>query len=292
MKASIGLTLSLLLAMAWMPAHAEPDLEGCKDHPLFNRMPGYRLWRCDTAEFDAAKFYYGAGTAGAKTETVEGAIARLGYEKREGVVASHLQIARNYQNAIKAAGGEVMGGDNPDYVPIVGFQGDDINGHQGTVLRLKKGGKEIWTAVAPEGNGTQYTLLIAERQAMEQAISANDLLAGLGKVGFVAIYLNFDTGKATLQPDAASQLDQMAQLLKRNAGLKVEVGGHTDNLGDASANQKLSEARAQTVMKELVKRGIAANRLTAKGYGPTVAIADNRLEEGRAKNRRVELVKK
>jgi outer membrane protein OmpA-like peptidoglycan-associated protein len=291
MKTSIGLTLGLLLAMAWMPAHAEPDLEGCKDHPLFNRMPGYRLWRCDTSEFDAAKFYYGPGTTGAKTETVEGAITRLGYEKREGV-ASHLQIARNYQNAIKAAGGEVMGGDNPDYVPIMGFQGNDINGHHGTVLRLSKGGKEIWTAVAPEGNGTNYTLLIAERQAMAQAIAANDLLASLSKVGFVAIYLNFDTGKAALQSDAASQLDQMAQLLKSNAGLKVEVGGHTDNVGDTAANQKLSDARAQTVMQELAKRGIAANRLTAKGYGQTVPVADNRLEEGRAKNRRVELVKK
>jgi OmpA-OmpF porin, OOP family len=284
-----GLALCLLLCHASV-ALAQ-DAEGCKDHPLLNRMPGYVISSCRIAEFDAATFQHGP-TAAEKTETVEGRVTQIRYDKSEAPLASHLQIARNYQNAIKAAGGEVMGGGNPEYVQVVHAFGAPQSGHHGAVLRLKKSGKEVWVAVAPEGHGSTYQLFIAEREAMAQAINAGDLLGSLNKTGFVAIYLNFDTGKAVLQPDAAPQLEQMAQLLKSNAGLKVEVGGHTDNVGDAGANQKLSDARAQTVMQELVKRGIAVARLTAKGFGQTIPVADNRLEDGRAKNRRVELVKK
>jgi outer membrane protein OmpA-like peptidoglycan-associated protein len=127
---------------------------------------------------------------------------------------------------------------------------------------------------------------------MKQDISVNDLAEKLEKEGFVALYVNFETGKATIQPDSKPTLDDAAAALKSASGLKIEVGGHTDNVGTAEANQKLSEDRAKAVMAALVERGIDASRLTAKGYGQTSPIADNRTEEGRAKNRRVELVKK
>ena len=81
-------------------------------------------------------------------------------------------------------------------------------------------------------------------------------------------------------------------MLKQSPQLKIEIGGHTDNVGQAASNKTLSQARAQTVMKAIVEGGIAANRLTAAGYGQEYPIGDNRTEAGRAKNRRVELVKK
>ena len=81
-------------------------------------------------------------------------------------------------------------------------------------------------------------------------------------------------------------------MLKSAASLNLEVGGHTDHVGDAAANQKLSQARAAAVVKALTDRGIPASRLAAKGYGATAPVADNRTEDGRAKNRRVELVKR
>jgi outer membrane protein OmpA-like peptidoglycan-associated protein len=80
-------------------------------------------------------------------------------------------------------------------------------------------------------------------------------------------------------------------LLQSSPELKVEVCGHTDNVGPAASNQKLSEARARSVVAAPAGKGIASDRLTAKGYGQTSPVADNRTEEGRAKNRRVELVK-
>ncbi|HUP90883.1 MAG TPA: OmpA family protein, partial [Solimonas sp.] len=85
---------------------------------------------------------------------------------------------------------------------------------------------------------------------------------------------------------------EVAKMLKSAPDLKLEVGGHTDNVGQPAANQKLSEARAQAVQAALVAQGIAAARLSAKGYGDTRPVADNRSEDGRAKNRRVELTKK
>ena len=127
---------------------------------------------------------------------------------------------------------------------------------------------------------------------MKQDIAVNELRERLDKDGFISLYINFETGSATIQADSLSQLAEVAQMLKADAALKLEVGGHTDNVGTPESNQKLSDARAKSVAAELVKQGIAAERLTAKGYGQTTPIADNRTEDGRAKNRRVEFVKK
>ena len=78
-------------------------------------------------------------------------------------------------------------------------------------------------------------------------------------------------------------------MLKRYPDIKIEVGGHTDSIGVASANKSLSQNRATTVMSYLVHKGIDVNKITAKGYGEEVPIADNKSKEGRASNRRVEL---
>ena len=101
--------------------------------------------------------------------------------------------------------------------------------------------------------------------------------------------VNFDNDKATLRPEAKATLDQMAAELKEWGNVKVEVAGHTDSKASDAYNMKLSERRANAVRDYLISKGIEADRLTAKGYGESQPIADNGTEEGRAKNRRVEL---
>jgi outer membrane protein OmpA-like peptidoglycan-associated protein len=114
----------------------------------------------------------------------------------------------------------------------------------------------------------------------------------INKSGHVAVYgIHFDTGKAAILPDSEAALSEIVKLLQQDADLKLRVEGHTDNQGNAAANQALSEKRAQAVVVWLTAHGIAANRLTAKGFGQTKPIEDNGTEDGRAKNRRVELVK-
>jgi len=161
-----------------------------------------------------------------------------------------------------------------------------------TNLKFTKGASEYWVNIATSDEYHDYNIVVVERQAMTQDISVSELVDKLNKDGFLALYVNFETNKSTITPDSAKILDDAAAVLKATPALKVLVGGHTDNTGTPEANMKLSDERAKAVMTALIQRGIAAARLTAQGFGQMQPIADNRLEEGRAKNRRVELVKK
>jgi outer membrane protein OmpA-like peptidoglycan-associated protein len=159
-------------------------------------------------------------------------------------------------------------------------------------MKFLRGGREAWVFLQASESDGAYSMTVSEREAMKQDVKVNELAEKLEKDGFVSLYVSFDTGKATIRPDSAKTLDDAAEALRAVGGLKVEVGGHTDNVGTPEANQTLSQERARAVMAALVTRGIEAGRMTAKGYGQTTPVADNRTEEGRAKNRRVELVKK
>jgi outer membrane protein OmpA-like peptidoglycan-associated protein len=98
----------------------------------------------------------------------------------------------------------------------------------------------------------------------------------------------FETNKWELKPESMIELDRLVALLKGNPEKKIEIGGHTDNVGSDEANLTLSNNRAQSVVDYLIKKGIATTRLTAKGYGETMPIATNDNDAGRAKNRRTE----
>jgi len=100
--------------------------------------------------------------------------------------------------------------------------------------------------------------------------------------------IQFDLNKATLRDESYPILDEVVDYMKANPDVKMEIQGHTCNLGTAAYNLKLSDKRANTVRDYLVGKGIAADRLTAKGYGLTTPVAPNDKEENRAKNRRVE----
>lgn len=297
MKAFFRLGMSLAALCFAMPVRAEDDAAGCKDHPLFNRMPGYRINSCETKTFDARDFPASAtldadGRA-AKVETVEGVQTYIVYEAQgETEHASGLQIQRNYQNAVRSVGGTVVaeyGAENSGKALVDESWGA---GDRATVLRLSKTGRDIWVHVHPYNGGAGYALYIGEREAMQQAVVANDVLDRINKAGYIALLINFDTGKPTIKPESFPQLDQVAVALEKATGLSLEVSGHTDDSGSPELNQALSEARAKSVMKYLTDKGAAGARLTAKGYGQTKPVADNRTEEGRAQNRRVELVKK
>jgi outer membrane protein OmpA-like peptidoglycan-associated protein len=228
---------------------------------------------------------------------VEGPVKWISFQPREGTTPpSGLQIMRNFENAAKKAGGSIEGS-WPGWCKAT-YDGEAMqrmgNGCTSYALTMKftKGAKETWVflqAAEREGN---FLLTISEREAMKQDVVVNELADKLTKDGFISLYINFDTGKATIRPDSVKTLDDAAVALKSIPEMKVEVAGHTDNIGSPESNQKLSQDRAQAVMTALVQRGVKTERMTAKGYGQSVPVADNRAEEGRAKNRRVELVRK
>lgn len=106
---------------------------------------------------------------------------------------------------------------------------------------------------------------------------------------FVLEDCNFETGKATLQPESYTVIDELVAYLLRKDDEKIELGGHTDNVGTAKSNLVLSEARANTVRAYLLMKGIDPARVTAKGYGFSVPVATNKTAAGRAQNRRTEV---
>lgn len=106
---------------------------------------------------------------------------------------------------------------------------------------------------------------------------------------FILEDCNFETGKATLEPESYTVIDELLAYLTRKADERIEIGGHTDNVGSAAANLVLSKDRATSVMNYLVSKGIDPSRLEAKGYGMSMPVESNKTEEGRAQNRRTEV---
>ena len=263
--------LSLLIAGVSL---AEED-RGGKDHPLFNRMPGTWIYSYENVDFNAHTFKDEKG----KEVNVEGHYYYIHYYPEEGKPAlSKLKILRNYENAIKQIGGIILKSDFED----------------ASYMKLVKGGKEIWVEVRA-GNGREPILIIIEKEAMAQEIVANAeaFSNDIKKTGHVAVYgIYFDTGQSVIKPESEAALSEIAKLLKKESGLKVNVVGHTDNVGAMDNNMKLSQARGEAVVKTLItKYGIAADRLKGYGVGSLAPVASNDAENDKAKNRRVELVK-
>lgn len=276
--------LLMLFALVLPPLHAAEDAPGAKDHPLLTRYPNSHIAE-HSKNYNATAYPVGAAGSEPKAETIEGDTTTIRYfHDAADTQPSPLQLIRNYQNAVKAIGGSVL----YERLPAEGDGGE-------TTLKVTTGGKDVWVKVVPEifSAPTQsYLLVVTEVAAMAQVVSAKELLDELNANGFITLYINFDTGKSALKADGLATVKEIAALLRANAALKLAVEGHTDNVGDAAANKALSEARARSVMNAVVGAGIDAGRLTAAGYGSEKPVADNRTEAGRAKNRRVELVKR
>ena len=256
-------------------ALAEPDRKGCTDPALFPvRMPGYYISDCKSAEFDAYEFYTNKG----KKLHQEGKFTYVQYTIERGQTEpSAVAILRNYENALTKIGGAVA----------ATLANNWVNGS--VVLD----GREVW-AQAERGNGKIW-IRIVEKAPMKQHVVAdaaamsNDLRA----TGHVAVYgIHFDTGKAVVKPESKPALEEVAKLLKADPALKLWVVGHTDWVGKVDDNMRLAQARAEAVAAELASaHGIAASRLKGYGVGPLAPVAGNDDEAGRAKNRRVDLVK-
>jgi outer membrane protein OmpA-like peptidoglycan-associated protein len=267
----------LLLLFASNLLAEEGDSEGCTDAPQFSRMKGYIIQNCESNEFSFYEFPMADDDI--TVQRVEGKFWMLEYYvKPEAKPNSYLAIVRNYQNAITQAGGKVLYINDKDWFRLTG--------------KIVRNGVETWVNVQTRDEGAGYWIYIIQKEEMKQEVTSSIMMDSLNATGRISLAITFETGKAAIKPESKPVIDQMIDLMKNNPDLKVEIQGHTDNVGQPDANKKLSQDRADAVKKALSDGGIAADRMTAAGYGDSKPVADNKTEEGKAQNRRVELVKK
>jgi OmpA-OmpF porin, OOP family len=277
MMKRIDYILSSILFISFLTvgaALAQTDIEGSKDHPLITRMPDYYISQYNVSEFAG----FDPTVIGGKDVHWEGKVYSYGYSRKEGGrPISMLQIVRNYETAIKQAGGKILGGDD-----------------RRVAAEIKKEGALTGVYVEAFNEGMLYNLTIVESQIMQQEVvaDANAMRKDLADTGKTIVYgIYFDTASAAIKPESEPALVEMVKMLNGSPTLKVYVIGHTDSVGSLESNLKLSSDRAASVVKAITERGIAASRLKSAGVGPYSPVASNDTDEGKAKNRRVEFVK-
>jgi OOP family OmpA-OmpF porin len=287
------------------------DVEGSTDHPLLTRYPGSIITEYTQVAYDefTLPLSRSEGPNGmAKSQHLEGKITRIAYDAPAGRTV--LEIYRNYESALAKAG----------FQTLFSCVNDAGCGSQGPTMYAAKGaedwdwsaGQRYISAKSPRTTGDAYVslhvgqwsdlkrgpslvLYVIEMKPMEGDLVTADaatLAKDITDSGHSSVYgIYFDTAKAEIKPESEATLGEIAKLLQQDRTLKLLVVGHTDNVGSLASNMDLSKRRADAVVAALTARySVAASRLSGQGAGPLAPVASNKSEDGRAKNRRVELV--
>ena len=216
---------------------------------------------------------------------------------------SQLEIQKGFEEIILNVGGVRLNNNEPilegETAKI--SQSDVSNGytHSGSTgysiqtYVIRKSDKLIWIQFDYLDNASRFTVLETKKFENKMSIiSAKEIEKQISDNGKAILYINFDVDKASLKPDGQSTVSEIVKYLQVNPTIKISIEGHTDNTGDAKHNKDLSLQRANTVMNELTAKQIKKENLSVVGYGSEKPLGANDSEENKAKNRRVELVKK
>ena len=328
MNPSKSTTLALLAIVFALPTHAA-DVPGSKDPPGVKRYTGSTIIGYRAPKFDEFLLPLGVPTQGSppvytKSLKTEGMVSRYSYVAPPG--RSPAELFRNYKLEFQRLGLVTLYEKGTGEPGSFGGTTDQVQDEDqlGQILTYNERQERVLVAKSKDAKPTYYyvfvtaymdgviperlqtlvvkdsalaVLIVVAPQAMEEnmtLLNAGDMSKSLADTGKVALYgINFDTDKDTLRADSDPTLKEIAKLLTANRTLNLRVVGHTDNQGTADHNLDLSRRRAAAVVRELTtKYAIAASRLDSFGCGLYAPTASNDSEDGRAKNRRVELVKR
>jgi outer membrane protein OmpA-like peptidoglycan-associated protein len=303
-------------------AQAAKDKAGCADHPVVSRFAGAIIQDCTLRSYD--EYFLANKRAGTKLDEsnslkLAGKVTSNVYLTAEG--ATSVEVLGNYRQALTGAGFQILYECEGKSAcgSLVSFpigparaywstldSGLLSNPNDGRYLaaKLSRAGAEVYAMVLSVQSGS--TLFNKRRTVVVDVIEPRPLetgkvtvdaaamskgLAAEGKIALYGVY--FDTNKSEIKPESKAQMDEIAKLLTNDPKLNILVVGHTDSTGDYAANLALSKARADAVTAALVRDyRIAASRLTAVGVGMAAPVASNDQEQGRSRNRRVEIVKR
>jgi outer membrane protein OmpA-like peptidoglycan-associated protein len=289
---------------------AQPkDLPNSKDHPLVTRYPGSVIDVYSVVAFDEFNLPLGKlqGQKFDKSQHLEGKITRIGYAVPAG--RSILEVYRNYESALQRGGFTTLfscandDGCGSNSAKIITTGNDDWSwsaGQRAISAKLARAEGDVYVSMhigqwSHLEQGSSIMLYVVEIKPMEGGLVTVDaaaLASDITRSGHAAVYgIYFDTAKAEVKPESDAALKEIAKLLQQTPALKLFVVGHTDGVGTLASNMDLSKRRADAVVAALTtKYGVAAARLVAQGCGPLAPVVSNASEDGRAKNRRVELV--
>lgn len=319
-------TIPHLLTLAFLSlvpggAHAQAgDIPGAKDHPEISRFAGSAIVQYDQSDFGELVIPLSdqPHSPEAKSERVEGRLTKFLYRLPEN--ASSHQVFRAYESELSKAGFKALyrcsglqcGPGWPSYAmstyelrdrgEYFGMQFMDFESQRYLAAKREAADGDtyalLYTFEIPPPHGTKYAMLTAvDRAPLKEGlvtVGAEQMARDIANQGHVAVYgVYFDTDKAEIRAESRAALEEMVKLLKQNPTLNVFIVGHTDNVGTVSHNMDLSQRRAGAVVKALVSDyGGDAKRVLGFGVGPLAPVVSNDSEAGRAKNRRVELVKR
>lgn len=267
-----------------------PVLEG------FDAVPAAdSTWARDS---DFAKYVFKTGEGESDTIEVGGHLLIRHLKAAQPGTQSLDKIVESYRVLVEEKGGAVV------YTGM--FTGGAIDAkprseqqsREGATYLVRTPERELWTQVSVRDEGDEYVIVVLEKgplQIKTKPLTSSELKKALDETGKAIIYVNFEFDRADLRPDAKPVIDQVYALLKADPELSLSIEGHTDDRGPAAYNQALSERRAAAVRAALLARGLGPDgeaRLTSSGKGAASPIADNATDEGRAKNRRVELIRR
>jgi outer membrane protein OmpA-like peptidoglycan-associated protein len=287
-----------------MASPQKADIPGSKDHPLITRYPGLAITIYSVKDFDDFLFPLGkldpSSSKFAKSQHVEGKVTRIYYEFPEN--RSTLEIFRNYEMALKNSGFSILF--TCDSEDTCGYGDVRLTNDRSErwwsqprqlSAKLIRATGDVYVSFHVYGSSHGIQLDVIEPKPMEGGLVTVDAAAlrnDIAQNGHTAVYgILFDSGKADVKPESDPALREIAKLLQENPTLQLYVVGHTDAMGALNSNMDLSQRRAVATVNVLTgKYGISPARLRSWGDGPTSPVATNKTEEGRARNRRVELV--
>lgn len=284
---------------------AQKDKEGSKDHSLVPRFKNAAIYDYEEKSFDLYTLPTGSYANGkyAATKEVEGKVYRIFYTLPTSSGTTY-EIFSNYKKALSAEGATILFSCKnvsecgkefwyhlSDKYLMPAYYGEDL---AFLAANFSKDGKVYYiTVLAGYGLGEQgYEIHVIEADEMQQHVSLSGIEKAMNSDGKMPFYgILFDTGSDILKPSATTELQLIAEYLKKNSTKKIYVVGHTDNTGNFEGNMSLSEKRALAVVATLVQKyGISNSRLKAVGVGPVAPVRKNTTDDGRKKNRRVEIV--
>ena len=303
------------------------DVSNSKDHPLISRFPDSFIRYYENINYDEFKLpFHELNAENIDSEYKDKKIWLEGQVTKHFYIApeeySPLQIYRNYETAVKEAGFEIIAKKKREVSngfsrrlyeqtnfkdsAETNFEGVNAYKKDARYLAAKMNGEDgnVYLSVFvskhgfyggnwPDGTPAVFQMIVEEKEMESDLIDAEKVFRKIessGKASIQGVYFDHDSAK--IREKSEPTIKEIANLLDNNPQLKLYVVGHTDSTGDLDYNMNLSENRAKALVERLVsKYGIDAERLEPAGVGPLTPAATNDTEEGRAKNRRVELVK-